>query len=124
MWTYLSIAGFGILGCWSRYAMTSLVQTVAGRDFPYATMTVNILGSFVMGFLFIETLERLTMPGALRTGILTGFLGAFTTFSTFSMESNLLIEQGEFLKAALYILLSVFVGLVAAFAGIYIARNV
>jgi len=124
MWTYLSIAGFGVLGCWSRYAMTGLLQTVMGRNFPYATLTINVLGSFIMGFLFVETIERLTIPGALRTGILTGFLGAFTTFSTFSMESNLLIEQGEIFKAALYVLLSVTVGLMAAFAGIYIARNI
>jgi len=123
MWTYLSIAGFGVLGCWSRYAMTNLVQNVLGRGFPYATLMINVLGSFIMGFLFVVTLERLTVPGTLRTGILTGFLGAFTTFSTFSMESNLLIEQGEIFKAALYVLLSVTVGLMAAFAGIYIARN-
>ncbi|MGH6672010.1 MAG: fluoride efflux transporter CrcB [Xanthobacteraceae bacterium] len=123
MWTYFAIAVGGVLGCWARYGMTGLVQSIWGRDFPYATLSINVLGSFLMGFLFIETLERLSSSPELRTGILTGFLGGFTTFSTFSMESILLIEQGESAKAALYVLSSVLVGLLAAFGGAYIARN-
>lgn len=72
MWTYIAIAAFGTLGCWARYGMTKLVQTICGRDFPYATLSINVGGSFLMGFLFVETLERLTMSPELRTGILTG----------------------------------------------------
>ena len=87
MWTYFAIAVGGTLGCWARFAQTQLVQAVYGRDFPYATMSINVIGSFVMGFLFVETLERLTLPPALRTGILTGVLGGYTTFSTFEMET-------------------------------------
>ncbi len=60
MWTYTLIAGFGILGCWARYGITNLVQAIYGRDFPYATLSINVGGSFLMGFVFIETLERLT----------------------------------------------------------------
>jgi fluoride exporter len=56
---------------------------------------INVLGCFLMGFLFIETIERLTISPYLRIGILTGFLGGFTTFSTFAMETLLLAEQGE-----------------------------
>ena len=82
MWTYLAIAIFGIFGCWARYGMTNLVQTIYGREFPYATLSINIGGSFLMGFSFIETLERLTIYPELRTGILTGFLGGYATFST------------------------------------------
>lgn len=123
MWTYAFIAIFGVLGCWARYAMTNLVQTIYGRDFPYATLSINIGGSFLMGFLFIETLERLTVSPALRTGILTGFIGGYTTFSTFEMEILLLVEQGETTKAVLYLLLSIFLGFGAAFGGAYIARN-
>jgi fluoride exporter len=123
MWTYISIAIFGVLGCWARYGMTNLVQTIYGRDFPYATLTINVGGSFLMGFLFIETLERLTISPELRTGILTGFLGGYTTFSTFEMEIFLLVEQGTPLKATLYLLLSVVLGFAAAFGGAYIARN-
>jgi fluoride exporter len=123
MWTYIFIAIFGVLGCWSRYAMTSLVQTIYGRDFPYATLSINIGGSFLMGFLFVETLERLTVSPELRTGILTGFIGGYTTFSTFEMEILLLVEQGSPLKAFLYLLLSIGLGFGAAFGGAYIARN-
>jgi fluoride exporter len=123
MWTYIAIAIFGVLGCWARYGMTTLVQTIYGRDFPYATLSINVGGSFLMGFLFIETLERLTLSPELRTGILTGFIGGYTTFSTFEMEIFLLVEQGAPIKAILYLLLSVGLGFAAAFCGVYIARN-
>jgi len=79
MWTYIAIAIGGVIGCWARFGMTNLVQAVYGREFPYATLSINLLGSFLMGFLFIDTLERLTMSPELRAGILTGGLGGFTT---------------------------------------------
>ena len=123
VWIYVAIAIGGTLGCWARYAMTNLVQTIYGRDFPYATLSINVLGAFLMGFLFIETLERLNLSPALRTGILTGVLGGYTTFSTFEMETLLLTEQGEFGKAALYVALSVGLGFLCAYGGAYIARN-
>ncbi|HTV28691.1 MAG TPA: fluoride efflux transporter CrcB [Xanthobacteraceae bacterium] len=123
MRTYALIALFGTLGCWARYGMTNLVQTIYGREFPYATLTINVGGSFLMGFLFVETLERLTVSPELRTGILTGFIGGYTTFSTFEMEILLLAEQGEPIKALLYLVLSVVLGFGAAFGGAYIARN-
>jgi CrcB protein len=123
MWTYTLIAGFGVLGCWARYGMTNLVQSIYGRDFPYATLSINVGGSFMMGFLFVETLERLTVPPALRAGILTGFIGGYTTFSTFEMEILLLVEQGAPFKALFYTLLSVILGFAAAFGGAYIGRS-
>ena len=123
MWTYTLIAGFGVLGCWARYGMTNLMQSIYGRDFPYATLSINVGGSFMMGFLFVETLERLTVPPALRAGILTGFIGGYTTFSTFEMEILLLVEQGAPFKALFYTLLSVILGFAAAFGGAYIARS-
>jgi CrcB protein len=118
----VTIAIGGILGCWARYAL-NLIQSIYGRDFPYATLSVNVLGCFLMGFLFVETLERLTISPSARIGLLTGFLGGLTTFSTFAMESLVLAEQGEAAKGVLYILLSVGLGLIAAFSGVYIARN-
>jgi CrcB protein len=123
MWTYVAIAIGGALGCWARYAQTNLVQTVFGRNFPFATLSINVIGSFLMGFLFIVTLERLTIPPSVRVGVLTGVLGGYTTFSTFEMETLLLAENGEFFNAGLYVVLSVVIGFAAAFGGAYIARN-
>jgi CrcB protein len=123
MWTYVAIAIGGTLGCWARYAQTNLVQAALGRDFPFATMSINVIGSFLMGFLFILTLERLMIPPSVRVGVLTGVLGGYTTFSTFEMETLLLAENGEFFKAALYVVLSVVIGFGAAFGGAYLARN-
>ena len=124
MRVYLAIAIGGVFGCWARYAMTNLVQAIYGRDFPYATLSINILGAFLMGFLFIETLERLTIPPYVRIGVLTGVLGGFTTFSTYAMETLLLAEQGEGGKSVLYFALSNALGIGAAVLGAYVARTI
>ncbi len=123
MWTYVAIAIGGTLGCWARYVQSVYVQATFGRDFPFATLSINVIGSFLMGFLFILTLERLMIPPSVRVGVLTGVLGGYTTFSTFEMETLLLAESGEFFKAGLYVVLSVVIGFAAAFAGAYLARN-
>lgn len=123
MWAYVAIAIGGVLGCWARYAMTNLIQTIYGRDFPFATLSINVLACFLIGFLFVETLERLTISPVLRIGILTGFIGGFSTFSTFAMETVLLAEQGEAGKSVLYVVLSIVLGLLAAAGGAFLARN-
>ena len=123
MWAYIAIAIGGVLGCWARYAMTNLVQAIYGREFPYATLSINLLACFMMGFLFEETLERMTISPVLRVGILTGFIGGFSTFSTFAMETLLLAEQGEPARSLLYVLLSIVFGLAAVTGGVYIARS-
>jgi CrcB protein len=121
--TLAAIAVFGTLGCWARYLQAIWVQGWLGQDFPYAILSINVIGSFLMGFLFILTLERLTVSPPIRTGILTGFLGGYTTFSTFEMETLMLAETGQAGKAALYVGLSVGLGLLATFFGAYLARN-
>ncbi|MEW6560840.1 MAG: CrcB family protein [Pseudomonadota bacterium] len=121
--TYVFIALFAIIGAFARYGQTLVVQSVLGRSFPFATLSINVLGSFLMGFLFFETLERINLSPELRTGILTGGLGAYTTFSTFSLESLNLIENGEMVKAGLYIGASVALSVSAAIFGAYLSRN-
>ena len=121
--TYVFIAIFAIIGAFARYGQSIVVQSVLGRSFPFATLSINILGSFLMGFLFFETLERINLSPELRTGILTGGLGAYTTFSTFSLESLNLIENGEMVKAGLYIGASVVLSIAAAIFGAFLSRN-
>ena len=125
MWlNYVAVAAGGAAGCAARYGLTQLIQLVWGRDFPIATLIINVLGSFVLGFLFFETLERLTMAPALRVAILTGGLGGFTTFSTFMVESMLLVEDGHTGHAILYVGLSVLFGFAAAVAGGFLSRYI
>jgi CrcB protein len=121
--TYLYIAIFAVLGAFARYGQTLVVQGVLGRSFPFATLSINILGSFLMGFLFFETLERINLNPSLRTGLLTGGLGAYTTFSTFSLESLNLIEGGDLTKAGLYVAASIVLSIAAAIFGAFLSRN-
>src|SRR6202035_101058 len=101
--TFVYLAIFAIIGAFARYGQTILVQNLMGSAFPFGTLSINVLGSFLMGFLFFATLERINISTELRTGILTGGLGAYTTFSTFSLEALSLLENGEMVKASLYV---------------------
>ena len=123
MWTYVAVAVGGAIGCCARLGVTQAVHAIYGRGFPLATLIINVLGCLLVGFLFFVTLERLNVSPVMRTAIITGGLGGFTTFSTFAMESLLLIENGETSRAVLYLALSVVLGLTAAFMGAYIARS-
>lgn len=116
----LSIACFAVLGAYARYAQSRLVQRWLGRDFPYATLSINLLGSLLMGLLFFATAHRL--DPALRTGLLSGGLGTYTTFSTFSLEVATLLENRETAKALTYALVSVLGGVGAAALGALLAR--
>ncbi len=121
--TFVYIAVFAIVGAFARYGQTLAVQGVLGRGFPFATLSINVLGSFLMGFLFFATLERISLIPELRTGILTGGLGAYTTFSTFSLETLSLIEGGDWTRAVLYMVASVVLSVAAALLGAYLSRN-
>ena len=120
----LAIAGGGAVGALLRYWVSSGVYLLAGRDFPYGTLVVNVLGSLLMGFLYIWLLERTLGGVAMRAFVLIGLLGAFTTFSTFSMETLNLMEAGHMGKAILNTLLSVVLCIGAAALGVMLARQI
>ncbi len=119
----LAIAGGGALGAVLRYWVSSGTHALLGRGFPYGTLVVNVLGSFAIGFLFVFFLERMALSGEWRAGILVGVLGAFTTFSTFSIETLNLLEEGAHLKASLNVALSVALCLAGAWFGLLLGRT-
>jgi CrcB protein len=119
----IAIASGGAVGALLRFWVSSGVYSLLGRGFPYGTLAVNVLGSLVMGFLYVLLLERTTVSPELRGALLIGFLGAFTTFSTFSIETLNLLEQAELLKAGLNILLSVVACVLACWFGLVVGRQ-
>jgi CrcB protein len=114
------IAAGGALGALARYGLSGWVQARAGF-FPWGTLVVNVLGSFVLGFA-IRYLETAVLPPEWRQGVTIGLLGAFTTFSTFSYEAVALAQDGDWGRAVTYVLASVAVGLAAVVAGLGVAE--
>ena len=120
----LAIAGGGAVGALLRFWVSGWVYGLLGRNFPYGTFAVNLLGSLVMGLCFTLLVERLSAGGEWRAFIMVGLLGAFTTFSTFSIETLNLIESGELAKALGNMLLSVTLCVLAAWVGVVVGRQV
>ncbi len=108
---------FGAAGTLARYGLDGWIQYRAGSSFPAGTLTVNLLGCFLMGAIGQYSLTHLSVPPDLRIGLTTGMLGAFTTFSTFGWESMRMLQTGEWAKAALYVGASLAGGLVAMMLG-------
>jgi CrcB protein len=117
------IAAGGAIGALLRFWMSQGIYTLLGRGFPYGTLSVNVLGSLVMGILYVFLYERMNMSPEWRAALVIGLLGAFTTFSTFSIETLNLLEASEHLKAFVNILLSISLCLVACWFGIIGARQ-
>lgn len=120
---YLAIAVGGSAGAVSRYWVSSATYSWLGQQFPWGTLAVNLLGSLVMGFLSVLLIHRFHVSDEIRIGLLAGFLGSFTTFSTFAMDSLHLAGNGALLKLGAYILLSVALCVLGAWAGLAIARQ-
>ncbi|CAM3588642.1 Putative fluoride ion transporter CrcB [Vibrio aerogenes CECT 7868] len=111
------VAVGGAFGACSRYLISELCVFLFGKGFPYGTLTVNVLGSFMMGLL-IAALQGEFIPAEPWRQIFgLGFLGALTTFSTFSMDNVLLMQQGEFFKFGINICLNVVLSISAAWIG-------
>ncbi|OOZ39112.1 camphor resistance protein CrcB [Solemya pervernicosa gill symbiont] len=118
----LAIAGGGAVGALLRFWVSGGVYSLLGRGFPYGTLAVNILGSLLMGFLYVLLIERLNVSVEWRAALMVGLLGAFTTFSTFSIETLTLIEAGELFKAVINMVLSVVACVAAAWLGLVVGR--
>jgi len=118
-----AIAIGGAVGAVARYGVATGVYHVLGRDFPYGTLVVNVLGSLIMGFLYVWFVERSAVGPEWRAMILIGLLGSFTTFSTFSIETLSLVEDHAYAKAFLNIGLSVILCLAAVSSGVVIGRR-
>ncbi len=121
---YLLIAVGGAAGALSRYAVDDFVTRLLGGAFPAGTLAVNLSGSFLLGILFALITERSTLPSDLRAPVMVGFIGAYTTFSTWMLDSARLMEDGAWLLAAANIGGSVLLGLLAVFAGLAVGRAI
>ncbi len=119
----LFIAFGGAVGAVLRYGASLGAYSLLGRGFPYGTLFVNVTGSLLMGLLSIMMLERFNIGPEWRAAVLVGLLGSFTTFSTFSIETLNLLEQGDMTRAFANIALSVIVCLAAVWIGISMGRQ-
>ena len=114
----------GAFGAAARFMLSSKVNEKFGSAFPLGTLSVNVIGSFLMGLLAIVLVERLALDPLLKLGILVGFLGAFTTFSTFSMDTLSLFEQGHSFRAVSNMFISVLCSVLAVWFGVLIGRAI
>jgi len=118
-----AIAIGGAAGSVLRYGVSQGIHTLVGRGFPWGTLVVNSLGSLLVGFLFVYLVERSAVSEVLRAALFIGLLGGFTTFSTFSLETLVLIEEASYLKAVINIFISVVLCLGGAWLGMTLARQ-
>ncbi len=116
------IALGGALGAVSRFLMGNAVSKAVGSALPYGTFVINLVGCFAMGLLMTIIVDRELLPAAWRLFLCVGFLGGFTTFSSFGYEALMLLTEGRLLAALTYVSGSIVLGLAAAAAGVLCAR--
>ena len=117
---FIALGGAG--GALARHWLSTLVHSAAGSHFPWGTLLVNVLGSFAIGVAYIAIVERGAIHPDWRSVAMVGFLGAFTTFSTFSLEALALFENGQVVTAAVYITASVVSCMAAVGVGVSLMR--
>lgn len=118
-----TIAFFCAGGGLARYYLSGLVYSLLGRTFPYGTFVVNVIGAYLIGLVMELGMRSTLIPDTLRLGLTVGFLGGLTTFSTFSYETLLLLEDGRFMVAFVNIMASVAVCLLFTWLGIVTIRT-
>ena len=117
------IAVGGAVGAPARYGLAQLIRVPAG-GFSWATFWTNLSGSLVLGFVLVLVIERFPPTRYLRPFLAVGFLGAYTTFSTYAVETDVLVKDGHLATAVVYALGSLVTGFVAAWCGIVLGRRV
>ena len=122
--SFVIIALGGAAGSVARYALSEWVRAWLGAGFPYGTIMVNVLGSFAMGVTAHLARATSLLPPAVALGLTTGLLGGFTTYSTFNDDTLRLLTEGAFGRAALNMGVTLFAGLAAGFAGLFVARYI
>jgi len=122
-WTVMGAVGIGgAIGSVARYVLNSLIQSAAWGGFPFGIFIVNITGGLLMGVLTELMALKWNVTPELRAFLTTGILGGYTTFSTFSLDSALLIERHAYGQAAVYVLGSTLLSITALFAGLWLVR--
>ena len=122
MWTYLAVGTGAFLGANCRYLVGGWATDRFGSTFPFGTLIINVSGSFVIGLFLTFIGERFVAPPNLRLFVAIGFIGGYTTFSTFAFESFALIQSRAYLLAAANLFGSLGLGLIAVFLGIVLGR--
>lgn len=122
LWKILSVAAGGAAGAVARYLINISPLSAVFEKFPLPTFVINVSGSFLIGFLLIFLTDKWDVGDNLRMAVIVGFLGAFTTFSTFEMEIYGLAKERDFSMALLYLLLSVVAGFFGVAAGMWLGR--
>jgi CrcB protein len=117
------IGVFGGFGCVARYLASGWSYQLLGRSLPYGTLLVNIVGSFLLGLLMTFGLRSILLSPEIRIGLTVGFMGGFTTFSTFSYETLRLLEDGSFWQAGMNISLNIILCLLFSLLGVLVARQ-
>ena len=113
----------GFLGAIARYVVGTLVADRWGSAWPYGTFLINVTGCFMIAFFLTLTTERVVLHEGWRFLFPVGFVGAYTTFSTYEFETMRLLETGAWARAASYVVLSTIVGLAAVFFAAWVARR-
>jgi len=121
--TLMFIAVGGAFGAMMRFLSQAMIHEYFGRGFPLGTLFVNVTGSFLMGLFSIFLVEKFNLSAEWHLAILVGVLGSFTTFSAFSIETLVLLEQGDLFKAMSNVLLSVVLCVCAVWLGAYFAKQ-
>jgi CrcB protein len=119
---WLAVAAGGALGAMARFGLNSLVFPVLGNRFPLGTLLVNVTGSILMGILYVLIIERGILPAALRDLLMVGFIGAFTTFSAFSLDALALWQNGHLALAGAYVALSLALCLTGTLVAVVLTR--